>query len=133
MNITTLSKFFSRDRIMKYLEKINGKNINKGINTFNNVMQDFGDSMDKLSKEFGSPKSDSSAKNKKNLEKIWGKSEPKLLVEVKIWSDSTKKESKKQKSNDKINTEKILGKKKKITNQESKNDFGFSMEDVFDL
>ena len=73
--------------IISILKKFNAKNINsaivalsKGINTFNKAMQDFGDTMNTINKEFSSDvkKSKSSAKirekkNKKNLKKIWGK------------------------------------------------------------
>ena len=73
--------------IASSLKKINAKNINnaieslsKGINTFNKAVQDFGDSMDTISKEISSDikKSNKAAKirekkNKENLEKIWGK------------------------------------------------------------
>ena len=55
------------------------KNINQGINTFNKAVQDFGDSMDKMTSELSSDikKSNKEAeirekKNKENLEKLWG-------------------------------------------------------------
>jgi len=76
-----------REQIISILKKINIKNINsaivafsKGINTFNLAIQDFGDSMDTINKEFSSDikKSNRAAKirkkkNKKNLKRIWGK------------------------------------------------------------
>ena len=59
---------------------INMKNINQGINVFNKAVQDFGDSMDKMTSELSSDieksKKESVAreqKNKENLDKIWGK------------------------------------------------------------
>ena len=66
--------------VVNILKKINLKNIDKGIDTFNKAVQDFGSSMDTMSKEFSSDieKSNREAKirekkNKENLEKIWGK------------------------------------------------------------
>jgi len=62
------------------LKKINMKNINKGILTFNKAVQDFVDSMDTMTKELSSDIEKSNResmvrekKNKENLEKIWGK------------------------------------------------------------
>ncbi len=59
---------------------INMKNINQGITTFNKAVQDFGDSMDSITKEMSSDieKSNKESvareqKNKENLDKIWGK------------------------------------------------------------
>jgi len=59
---------------------INMKNINQGINTFNKAVQDFGDSMDVITRELSSDieKSNKQSvareqKNKENLDKIWGK------------------------------------------------------------
>jgi hypothetical protein len=112
--------------IISILKKFNAKNINsaivalsKGINTFNKAIQDFGDSMDTISEEFSSDVKKSNRvakirekKNKKNLKKIWGKKR-------------TEQKSKK-------NLKKIWGKKR--TEQKSKkNDYGFNMEDVFDI
>ena len=66
--------------MMKILKKINLKNINHGIDTFNKIIQDFGDSMDTMTRELSSDIEKSNResktrekKNKKNLEKIWGK------------------------------------------------------------
>ena len=66
--------------IIVILKKINMKNINNGIDTFNKAVQAFGDSMDTMTKELSSDikKSDKESKirekkNKKNLEKFWGK------------------------------------------------------------
>jgi hypothetical protein len=62
------------------LKIINMKNINQGIITFNKAIQDFGNSMDKMTREMSSDveKSNSESitrekKNQENLEKIWGK------------------------------------------------------------
>ncbi len=72
--------------IASSLKKINAKNINsaivalsKCINTFNKAIQDFGDSMDTMTKELSSDieKSNRASKirekkDRENLEKIWG-------------------------------------------------------------
>ena len=70
------------NELEKISSKINMKNINKGINTFNKVMQDFGDSMDSITKELSLDieKSNRASKvrekkNRENLEKIWGKND----------------------------------------------------------
>ena len=62
------------------LKIINMKNIEQGISTFNKAVQDFGDSMDSMTREMSSDveKSNSESitrekKNQENLEKIWGK------------------------------------------------------------
>ncbi len=62
------------------LKIINMKNINQGINVFNKAVQDFGDSMDTMTREISSDieKSNKESvareqKNKENLDKIWGK------------------------------------------------------------
>jgi len=73
--------------ITSTLKKFNAKNINstivalsKGINTFNKAVQDFGDSMDTMTKELSSDIEKSNRENKirekkdrENLEKLWGK------------------------------------------------------------
>jgi hypothetical protein len=68
-----------REQIVKILEKINMKNINQGMDTFNKAVQDFGDSMDSITREFSADikKSNKESearekRNKENLEKIWG-------------------------------------------------------------
>jgi hypothetical protein len=67
---------------MSILKKINMKNINKGIETFNKIIQNFGDSMDTMTRELSSDIEKSNReskvrerKNKENLEKIWGKND----------------------------------------------------------
>ena len=67
---------------MSILKKINMKNINKGIETFNKLVQDFGDSMNTITREFSSDIEKSNReskvrekKNKENLDKIWGKND----------------------------------------------------------
>ncbi len=67
-------------KLESILKIINMKNIHQGINVFNKAVQDFGDSMDKMSSELSSDieksKKESVAreqKNKENLDKIWGK------------------------------------------------------------
>ena len=66
--------------IIDALKKINMKNIDKCTDTFNKIIQDFGDSMDSLTKEISSDIERSNReselrekKNKENLDKIWGK------------------------------------------------------------
>ena len=68
-----------KEELISYIEKINIHNINQGMDTFNKVVQDFGDSMDSITKEMSSDieKSNKESevreqKNKENLEKIWG-------------------------------------------------------------
>jgi len=62
------------------LKIINMKNINQGITTFNKAVQDFGYSMDTMTKEMSSDIEKSNReskirekKNKENLENLWGK------------------------------------------------------------
>ncbi len=69
-----------RGQIIKILEKINMKNINQGMDTFNKTVQDFGKSMDTITREMSSDIEKSNResearekKNKENLDKIWGK------------------------------------------------------------
>ncbi len=69
-----------REYIIKILEKINMKNINQGIDIFNNAVQDFGKSMDSLTREMSAEIEKSNreseareSKNQENLDKIWGK------------------------------------------------------------
>ena len=77
-----------KEQLINVLKKINLENINKGIDTFNQSIQDFGDSMDKLTTEL-----DNSPRNN-----------------IKIWSDLPKNEPK-TKTKDQINLEKIWGDK----------------------
>ena len=67
-------------KLESILKIINMKNINQGITVFNKTIQDFGDSMDTMTRELSSDieksKKESVAreqKNKENLDKIWGK------------------------------------------------------------
>ncbi|MGY5144419.1 MAG: hypothetical protein ACW9XH_08055 [Candidatus Nitrosopumilus sp. bin_32a] len=69
-----------KELIVTILEKINMDNINKGIDLFNKTVQDFGKSMDtmtrELSEDIEKSNKESEArekKNKENLDKIWGK------------------------------------------------------------
>ena len=62
------------------LKIINMKNIEQGISTFNKAVQDFGDSMDSMTREMSSDikKSNKESesreqRNQENLDKIWGK------------------------------------------------------------
>lgn len=79
-----------REQLILILKNINFKNINKGIETFNKIIQDFGSSMEKLTTEL-----DKSSQNN-----------------IKIWSDMPENESKSHKSKDQINLEKIWGNEK---------------------
>lgn len=87
-----------KERALNLLDKINFKNFNKGISIFNNAIQQFGNSMDKITNELSTDvkKSNKSTriseeKNKQNLEKIWGKPR-KTQNHQKIWSDPQTKE-----------------------------------------
>ncbi len=69
-----------KQQLILFLKKINMNNINEGIDTFNKTVQDFGNSMDSLTKEMSIDieKSNKASEvrekqNKENLEKIWGK------------------------------------------------------------
>ncbi len=69
-----------RGQIIKILEKINMKNINQGMDIFNNAVQDFGKSMDTITREMSTDIEKSNREsearekqNKENLDKIWGK------------------------------------------------------------
>ena len=69
-----------KELIVTILKKINMKNINKGIDTFNKAVQDFGDYMDTMTRELSSDIEKSNResktrekKNRENLEKLWGK------------------------------------------------------------
>jgi len=78
-----------KEKIVDILEKINLKNMNKGIETFNKIIQKFGGSMEQFTTELNE-----SSKNN-----------------VKIWSDLPKNEPKPRKSKDQINLDKIWGKR----------------------
>jgi len=67
-------------KLNKIFEIINIKNIDQGIGTFNKIIQDFGNSMEKMTGELSSDieksNRDSEARekrNQENLDKIWGK------------------------------------------------------------
>ena len=69
-----------RKFILKILSKVNSENISLGIDSFNKAIQDFGDSMDSITREFSADIEKSNReskirdeKNKENLDKIWGK------------------------------------------------------------
>ena len=68
-----------RAQISEILKKINVENLDKGMEVFNKAIQDFGDSMDSITRELSSDieKSNNESKireqrNKENLDKIWG-------------------------------------------------------------
>ena len=96
-----------RELVITILKKINAKNINDGIYTFNKAVQAFGGSMEQLSKDLGSSKKSKSSKDKENLEKLLGKPKGKSSNNVKIWSDSPRSESRRKK--DEMNLEKLWG------------------------
>ena len=63
-----------------FLKKINMKNINNGIDTFNKAVQAFGNSMNTVTKEMSSDIEKSNRefeargrRNRENLEKLWGR------------------------------------------------------------
>ena len=116
ITVKSASKYFIKFfvlRVTTILKEINSKNISKGFEIFNKVMQDFGDSMDQLTKELASPKKETSNNDKENLEKIWGHSKGKSLKsDIKIWSDYSKNQSTSHRSRDEINLEKLWGKRK---------------------
>ena len=67
-------------KLKTILNTINLKNINQGISTFNKAVQDFGDSMDSMTREMSSDikksnkeSEDRTKRNQENLDKIWGK------------------------------------------------------------
>ena len=77
-----------REQITSILKKINLKNMDKGISTFNKIVQQFGGSMEQLTRDLNegdgessskvklwsdTPKIYSQNKDKENLDKIWGK------------------------------------------------------------
>ena len=69
-------------RVSVFLKKINMKNINNGIDTFNKAVQAFGNSMNTMTKEMSSDIEKSNRefeargrRNRENLEKLWGKRE----------------------------------------------------------
>ena len=64
----------------KFFKIINMKNMTQGISTFNKIIQDFGNSMDKITGELSSDIEKSNResetrekRNQENLDKIWGK------------------------------------------------------------
>ena len=76
-----------KEKIISSLKQINLKNIDKGISAFNKIIQEFGGSMDQLTRDINdtknnksrvrlwsnSPKIYSQTNDKENLERIWGK------------------------------------------------------------
>ena len=68
-----------REKIFSLLSKINLKNIDKGITQFNKVIQNFSESMEKLTGEIDSHKN----KDKQNIELLWGQSDNPISICVK--------------------------------------------------
>jgi hypothetical protein len=69
-----------RAQIINILKKINPENMDRGMEIFNKTIQDFGKSMDSITREFSADIEKSNReskirekKNKENLDKIWGK------------------------------------------------------------
>jgi len=91
-----------KQKTFSLLQKINLKNLDKGVTEFSKLVQSFGGSMDQLTREIDSQTS----KDKDNLDSVWGKSEN----SVPIWS--TSENSSDSQSQHKANLEKIWGKKK---------------------
>jgi hypothetical protein len=67
-------------KLRDIFKTINLKNIDQGISVFNKLVQNFGDSMDKMTSELSSDIEKSNReskarekKNQENLDKIWGK------------------------------------------------------------
>lgn len=67
-------------KVKNLFKILNMKNMNQGIHMFNKVVQDFGDSMNVITRELSSDieKSNKQSvareqKNRENLDKIWGK------------------------------------------------------------
>jgi len=79
----------TKERLVSILKNINLTNINKGIDTFNKTVQDFGDSMEQFTTEL----------------------DKKPQNNVKIWSDESKHKSEHRKSKDQRNLEKIWGRR----------------------
>jgi hypothetical protein len=75
MNLKSILKIFTLENLDKNL-----KSFDKGMSHFNKAIQDWGDSMEKMTKKLGSD-IEKSKKNQKeresidkaNLDKIWGK------------------------------------------------------------
>jgi len=77
-----------QEKVAGIMQKINFKNFNKGIATFNKIVQDFGGSMEKLTEELNESQKNNvklwpdkdeekslESKHKDNLDAIWGKRE----------------------------------------------------------
>jgi len=70
-----------RQKIFSILDTINFKNINKGIEIFNESIQNLGNSMDQLTREINQTSQnnikiwsdeENNSQDKENLDKIWG-------------------------------------------------------------
>ena len=69
-----------KEQLISFFKKISMTNINQGMDIFNKAVQNFGDSMDGITRELSSDIEKSNResearekKNKENLDKIWGK------------------------------------------------------------
>jgi hypothetical protein len=91
-----------KQKTFSLFQKINLKNFDKGITEFAKLVQSFGGSMDRLTREIDSQ----THKDKDNLDSIWSKS----ANSVPIWSTSENNSD--SQSQHKANLEKIWGKKK---------------------
>lgn len=101
-----------KEKIKSLPGKITIQNFDEGMKVFNKGMQDFGDSMDKMTRELGGDK----AQQKKNLDMLWGKKKPVQKKESIFgnWKAQPKRRKKKLKSQDEANLEKLWGKKKPV-------------------
>ena len=89
-----------REKVFSALKKINLKNFDRGVTEFSKLVHSFGGSMDQLTREIDSHKSNDSDK----MDLIWGK----YGNSVPIWGDSKNDFD----SQHKDNLEKIWGKGK---------------------
>ena len=89
-----------REKVFSALKKINLKNFDRGVTEFSKLVHSFGGSMDQLTREIDSHKSNDSDK----MDLIWGK----YGNSVPIWGDSKNDFD----SQHKDNLEKIWGKRK---------------------
>jgi hypothetical protein len=110
-------------KILKWMKKnLTQENLDKGMKTFNDGVENFTKELDAFGKAFGSDQketkrllgiSDSRTNHNKNIQRLTGSGPGK----VKIWSDKPKRTYKKKRSRGKsrhdTNMEKIWGKRKR--------------------
>lgn len=98
-----------KEKLKTLPSKITMPNINKGIDTFNKSVQEFGKSMDKVTGELGG--------NKKQQIPLWSekKKDVKIWGEKKVfgnWKAQPKRKKRKTKTQDQKNLEKLWGKRR---------------------